>query len=451
MSFRFRRQKGYFLSQLSDPETYVKEIVRAYEREIQKGNRSLRKREELPLSAIYLKRRSLSRALAKSVPRGEYRFRPFFRTHIRTATKWRVVHQTVKVDHIVCGVVARLLGEAIEPLLSDSLYSYRTGKDWWKAISHFTTYIREHRSTFTNVRDRGLYVIRDDVREYTDSIPVGTAAPLWKMLSQTLESFATSPPDLDAITELLRATLRPVVTEDRHFPYCHTFGISTGTQVSNVVANFYLVELDSKLGQLEGAFYARYGDDLLFASPSIAVAQEARRQIDQTVAKLKLTMNAAKRDFLFFNGAGRESESVPKVKGCSQITFLGCSVRFDGTVSLKRSEARRFLRSIRYRVRNSNRVLHNLRVEQRATEICHMLGRVFNPMDVIADPSAGMLRRCVTDRLQLKAFDRDIALEVASALSGRSGQSAFRVFPYRMLRREFKLPSLVVLRNQWRS
>lgn len=58
-----------------------------------------------------------------------------------------------------------------------------------------------------------------------------------------------------------------------------------------------------------------------------------------------------------------------------------------------------------------------------------------------------MLRHVVTDRDQLAQLDHRIAQIVASAVTGRPGPRAFREVPYRTLREDWGLRSLVATRN----
>ena len=61
--------------------------------------------------------------------------------------------------------------------------------------------------------------------------------------------------------------------------------------------------------------------------------------------------------------------------------------------------------------------------------------------------SAIALRRVVTDRQQLEQLDYWIARTVVKALSGRRNARAFREIPYRKLRNDWGLISLVAARN----
>jgi len=62
--------------------------------------------------------------------------------------------------------------------------------------------------------------------------------------------------------------------------------------------------------------------------------------------------------------------------------------------------------------------------------------------------SALALRRVVTDRSQLEQLDYWIARAVVRALTRRRDAAAFREIPYRKLRHDWELVSLVAERNR---
>ena len=61
-----------------------------------------------------------------------------------------------------------------------------------------------------------------------------------------------------------------------------------------LLENIYLRELDKELGSVEGAFYARYGDDFIFLTSNEVVARNAIEKINQVISKLKLTISQKK-------------------------------------------------------------------------------------------------------------------------------------------------------------
>jgi hypothetical protein len=75
--------------------------------------------------------------------------------------------------------------------------------------------------------------------------------------------------------------------------------------------------------------------------------------------------------------------------------------------------------------------------------------RALDPRSALTQQrSAIALRRVVTDRRQLRQLDYWIARIVVKSLTGRRDARAFREIPYRTLRRDWGLVSLVAARNR---
>jgi hypothetical protein len=70
-----------------------------------------------------------------------------------------------------------------------------------------------------------------------------------------------------------------------------------------------------------------------------------------------------------------------------------------------------------------------------------------DPHEMLSHPTSSLLRYVVNNRAQLKHLDYLIALSLAETLSDKRGVRAFRIIPYKKLRRTWHLHSLVVARN----
>src|SRR5439155_474538 len=112
-------------------------------------------------------------------------------------------------------------------------------------------------------------------------------------------------------------------------------------------------------------------------------------------------------------------------------------------------KVRSLLREIDRRTSVTARTLRGTDREQAGRAVCSVVGRALDPRSALTQQrSAIALRRVVTDRQQLQQLDYWIARIVVKALTGRRDARAFREIPYRKLRREWGLPSLVAARNR---
>ena len=79
-----------------------------------------------------------------------------------------------------------------------------------------------------------------------------------------------------------------------------------------------------------------------------------------------------------------------------------------------------------------------------------MINRVLDAKSTpVQQRSAGLVRRAVTDRRQLAQLDYLIAKIVLEAVTGKRGVRGFRKVPYRKIREDWGLVSLLHARNRW--
>lgn len=354
--------------------------------------------------------------------------------------KLRDVARVGVLDLVAHAVVADVLVEAIEPGLSPCLWSYRSGRSSWQALRAILRYVRTHRRQRPDPRSRGLYVLRSDVRSYTDEIPVDDDAPVWRELDSAL--------GLDArASAMVRALVRPsLIGEDGRIAPS-TRGVLFGLPTTTAIANLYLAPLDTALGRLEGV-YARFGDDVLFASEDPARVREARMILDDVLGERGLAPNAKKLRVLFWNGAARPSPEWGDALPAESVAFLGAALRFDGTIALRREKWASLLHDIRQRIRHTGRLATEGDTLARAKLLCGVVNDAFDVRSELAVDYAQLVSDLVSDRAQLRQLDHLLALWIAEELTGQRGARAFREVPPRYLRRTAGLASRVVARNR---
>jgi hypothetical protein len=410
---------------LADPSRY-RRVLERMQRD--KPRRQLEEpgADGVPLRALILDAPRFARLLAEAVAAGRYAPAPALVRRARL-DKERDLHRFTAADLVVHAALAELLAEAAEPGLSPCLHSYRAGRSSFAAVRALAAYARAHRRARPDPRARGLHLVHCDVKSYGESIPLGAHSPLWADLA---ERGAGGP--------LVAALVRPEVVVDG--VATRLVGLATGSPIATVVTNLYLAPLDRALDAVPGAFYARYGDDLVFAHPDAAVVDAAEARLEAILARRGLAVNAAKRRRCYWNGAGRPAAGAP---GTTHVAFLGCRVGFDGTVGLPRAKLRALLADLRARARRATA----LAARDRAAVVCAALAQALDPRAPSATSYAPWLRSVVNDRRQLAELDHELARAVATALTGRRGPRAFRHLPPRALR-ALGLPSLVAERNR---
>src|SRR5262245_43967336 len=387
-----------------------------------------------------MNRGTVARLLARDVANRRYAFEPGEMRTIRARHKTREVFSCRLSDLLVHGVVADLVQEAVAPLLSPRLYSYRKGMAWLTPVSALAAYIRSERRRHADPRDRGIYVLRRDVDSYTDSIPIDAGSPLWPMLEARLGA---------PLPSLVKESIRTELRLADGAVACRVKGLPMGQPISAVVANLYLGELDRAVEAIPGGFYARYGDDFLFTHSDPEVARGAADTMDRVIASLALTVNEKKKRTLFLTPAGCPSAAWPHAAGASSVPFLGTVVSGDGTVGLDGRKVRSLLHDLERRTKATASTMRGSTREEVGRAVCPVVNRSLDAHRALTQQrSAIILLRVVTDRRQLEQLDYWIARLVVQAVTGSAGVRAFRELPYRSLRRDWGLVSLVAARNR---
>ena len=428
---------------LADRRRYERQIERLHQRYLLSSRLYELRQSDVSLASIVMNRGKVARLLARDVASGRYELEPGEMRTIRARHKTREVFSCRLTDLLVHGVVADVIQDAVQPQLSPRVFSYRKGVAWVTPLKEFTAYLRAERRKYADPLERSMYVLRRDVDSYTDSIPLDRASPLWSMLAANLGS---------PLPPLIRQAIRTELRLADGAVACRVRGLPMGQPIAAVIANLYLGDLDRALHAIPGAFYARYGDDFLFAHPDADVAREAEAVMDRTLRSLSLTVNAKKRRTYYFTVSGRPSPVWPDAKGSSRLPFLGTVIAADGTVGLDGTKVRSLLRELERRTAATARTLHGSNSEQIGRAVCAVVNRALDPRSALTQQrSAVLLRRIVNDRRQLEQLDYWIARLVIRAVTGRRDVRAFRDVPYRKLRRDWALASLVAERNRAQS
>jgi hypothetical protein len=193
-------------------------------------------------------------------------------------------------------------------------------------------------------------------------------------------------------------------------------------------------------------FYARFGDDMLFATPSPVVAQQAAQLLEQQLDALALRLNPHKRCDLYLTAAARPADR-PGWQPRAKVDFLGVAVAFRGGVSLSRAKWRHLLRLLRRRLQRGAAMLAGKPPEPTAAALARLIRRSLDPADLLCLPYADLLAQVVDDREQLHDLDELLYRQLAQLCSGRRGVRAFRQLPPRRLH-QLGLLSLVARRNR---
>lgn len=221
-------------------------------------------------------------------------------------------------DRILLMAMATILARETNSQVSPQVFSFRPGKGAADAQKSLLTFVRQNRSA-------SIYFLNRDISKYGDSIPQDI---LWKELSRRT-AISKNPVFEKLLMRGVRIEFFPKTN-----PQCTATlfrGIPSGSPLVPVLENFYLGSLDDALTALPNSFYARYGDDFIFASPDEAIILEADLRIEKIVSELGLSIKDEKKiNYSFF---ARQKEGFKQVQS---FDWLGRRINSNGTLGPKR-------------------------------------------------------------------------------------------------------------------
>ena len=387
----------------------------------------------------------------------------------RVGGRERQLAALAPLDLVVHAVIAEALAERLEPCLSPHLFSYRRGRSSWTALRALARGVSRHRRRHLDPRQRGLFVLRADVQDFTDSWPIGDDAPLWRELQRLtglpvdgahwrmlrrllVPEIVPPPPDAPVAAFALALAIdlvlpvSPVSPAAKGAGSSERRGVLFGAPTTNVLANLYLTPLDQELAATPGLLYARFGDDVFCAHPDLAALRGAQATLERMVTARGLRLNRAKVRLLFWNGAGRRSPVAPEIPGARDVTFVGGTIGFGGGVALSPRKWSALLSDLRQRVRRTAALLRGAPAHDLALALVEVVNQALSPRSPLATAYAPLLADLVSDRDQLRQVDWLLSLWIAESVTQRRGVRALRDLPCRRLR-DLGLRSLVVVRN----
>lgn len=429
-------------SSLDDPALYTAQLLSLANRSAGEG-----RDDELMLQVASLRPHAseLGRRLAHEVSQARYTFQPLTARDVILQGKTRRLYIPCPLDAVVWGALSRCLAEAFEGSWGDHLFSYRKGRSQWTACRAFLAYLRQHEQRCESPAQRGVFVLRRDVRKYGENIAVHDESSLWSTLASLLHGkklgFKNDP------AAFLRAAMRPAVRQQDGTAHPLSAGVPTGLALQAIACNAYLLPLDRALSSLDGGFYARFGDDLLFAHPDLATVEHAASLLNRHLGELELSFNAQKTADIWLTLPGRSHPKASAFSARRRFAYLGFDVGFDGA-TLRADKRRALWISLKNRLRQADAILKAASDAERLDVLCSVVRAALDPKDTLGDRYAPWLRFDVMARGDLTQLDHHIALRIAEQVTGVRGVRAFRKVTPRMLYQQYALPSLVA---QWDS
>jgi len=402
---------------------------------------------EVSLISFWLSKKKLAQALAQEVKNESYAYKPARQRILITGAekgtpKERIIYSFELTDKIVGAVIAQWLTELTQAFSSPLCYSYKSGVNIYHVISAFSKFIKQ--TPKLSPSQRGIYLLKTDIANYTDSIDISESSLIWKELQSIFNSLEIKPSEYQ--WALIKRTIRPECYDTEKRLQCYIQGIPTGAAITAFLYNFYVSILDHKISSIEGLFYARYSDDILMASANPETLLLAEEQLNQLLTVLKLNRKTAKDLYGYLSPAGNPGiHPSRRWKNTNSFLYLGYQIHGNGRFTVATLLQRRFLKDIQKRIKATYSLVKHLPLEKQGPLICDAVNQAIEN-NVLGTASEINLIRHSSDYGSLKHLDYIIALRIAEVLSHTTGPRAFRVIPYKTIRSQWLLASLLKLR-----
>ena len=449
-------------SKIADKTLISKHVLRLLDSITSKSS-ALHQRDQngISLESFRRDRKALIDALSSDLMSGHYRLGSAQRKIIRV-DKWRMVYQFDLLDRVVMSVVAECVNEALSRFLSDNVHSFIRGRSNLNAIRRAAKFVHRHYNAAKSPQQREMIVWRLDIKNYTDSIPLGDGSELWKILQNFTRRYFENP---DWVFTLMQDGLRPQVYDHVNFSKfldmsgmsikcldgaaSNIVGTTTGSAFSPIAANLYLSRFDDLL-TVDNAFYARYGDDIIFINSAATADLDLIKRANSVITELGLQANAAKEKYILLTGRGRvpggldnKNYGVLTPVPMQSVEFLGWQFNHKGQYQPKSDKIMRDIRRFKRRVINTYQVFPGNETDVSRTQKTTTKDRlelVVNLASMLRQKNTrsdlNFICRKVSEKLSQR-FQRALDLRVAGLLStigtGIKGPKSFRYISWAQL------------------
>jgi hypothetical protein len=389
------------------------------------------------IADVYIDKKRVSKILLKELSQGSYKFSPPLEKKIKKSEKERTIYSYTVLDNIVQSLFFEKIMFYFEKNISKNVFSYRKGRTNKSAVLDFQKFLKKN-------KNEDLFVFRCDIKNYTDSIPIKNSSLLWGMIENILKTTHFSQEENIYIYESIKAVLRPIIRQSG-VEFQKIVGIPTGCIMSTLVANLYLKDIDNLLSQDKNAFYARFGDDFLFAHKDFLTFDKILKELYKTIDLLSLEQNEDKRKIFYFTKAGKSIslhiDGIDHfVKGTNKFDFLGYNIHAEGGTSAKSKVFKRAMKHIKRIILNLHKEIPQKK-EDKAYILCKLLNHsIYSRKN---DPSSEITNFIdkTTNIGALKTIDYEIAHLISQKITGIKGVKSWRHLSYKELREKFGLKS----------
>jgi hypothetical protein len=262
---------------LTDPAIYQDVLIKLSKKDLPRSRRNR------PVKPLLSNPDRLVEGILAWVGSGNPKFSVQDRIELLTGEKVRVLYTSPWPDRIVQMAMQTLLAGALEGAYSSRLYSFRKGLGTQHAHRAFREYLQN--------QGGAVHVAKRDITAFGDSI---VQSILWQKIEAVMDPGANP-----VFASLLKQAISPFYREGDQEPVQLLQGIPSGSPLTPVLENLYLMEIDAWMDAACESdprfFYARFGDDIVLAHPEQSVFLKQSADLDQRVGQLGLRYSEKKK------------------------------------------------------------------------------------------------------------------------------------------------------------
>ncbi len=292
---------------------------------------------DLNLNWILQNRHELTVKIQKCILSEDFEFSLLKKIKLQTNEKIREIFISNYADRILLMTLQNIVSETTEKSHCEHLFSFRKGHGPASAAKKLSYFLKSQDS-----KKGPMYFLGRDITSYGDHI---VHEKMDAILDETVE-LNENP----LILKLLKKSYRVEYFNENEKDIRASLikGIPSGSPIVPILENLYLRELDKKLMSLNNSFYARYGDDFIFLSPSKEMVRQAEAIIETTMNHLGLSISEKKRKNIVL-GIKRDEE---RFKSKDFFEWIGMTFYQNGTFSFKPKHQKQFKQKTREEIGN---------------------------------------------------------------------------------------------------
>jgi hypothetical protein len=390
--------------------------------------------DSISIKELYFSKEQYVKNLSFLVKDQTYELKPL-RKIVLNQKKKRYVYNLPLNELILHTSAAQFLQFHLERRFSDNLFSYRKGRNPFQALRKAENFLSTYKKNYKgDLKDRGLFLIKKDITNFTDSISSKPESKLYELIDQL--NLAQND------VQLLKQLINPQYFWDGELLILEY--LPTGSPLATILGNFFLNELDHMCSSFPESLYMRFGDDILFISPHL----DSFTMVDEIITNFcqthHLSFSPTKCKKFFLNRAGRSyDDGKVMISGGHLFDYLGYRIDFQSGIIVKPEKKKAFFQQFNHMINNyvtnmNARFGENWLNDKKIFQ--HFINQVNSLFDRSSQNHIPQLLDAIkntSDRNEIKKID----LSIRKIISLKTKKT------FNELINEFQLKSLVKIKN----